>query len=175
MSPKQRQRAEEEARRIARSRKDRARYEAKQMEKARQAVAKVRDAEEAKTALVAREAERARLRAEYDAKQREESRLYWEKWHRGQAERDVRNRLDAANMADARRSQEANGNDRAYCRLYVSKDGGSDQPETPDARRCWLLPGHEGRCQPEPPRPVKGGGGRGLGLLLMAAALWGAA
>lgn len=171
MSPKQRQRAEEEARRIARSAKDRARYEAKQVEKARQAGAKVRDAEEAKAWAAKREAEQAQLRREREILQREIDRIDAERWRKDREEREAREKQDAANMAAARRSQEANGNDRAYCRLYVSKDGGSEQPETPDARRCWLLPGHEGRCLPEPPRPVKGGG-RGLGLLLMAAALW---
>lgn len=58
--------------------------------------------------------------------------------------------LEPTDLADAQRSQEANGDTRAYCRMYVSADGGSDQPETPDAPRCWLLPGHQGRCQPKP-------------------------
>lgn len=170
MSPRQQRLAEEEARRIARSAKDKARYDAKQIEKARQAGAKVRDAEEAKAALEAREAERARLRAEYDARQREESRLYWEKWHKEQAEREAREKQDAANMAEARASQQEHGDERPRCHRDTSETSASVRSGV----RCWLLPGHEGRCLPEPPRPVKGGG-RGLGLLLMAAALWGAA
>ena len=174
MTPGQKKRIEA-ARRAAKSAKDRADYDARKLEKARQAGIKARTAEEAKAALEAREAERAQLRREREILRREEDRIDAERWRKDREERDAREKQDAANMAEARRSQEANGNDRAYCRLYTSKDGGSDQPETPDARRCWLLPGHEGRCLPEPPRPVKGGGGRGLGLLLMAAALWGAA
>lgn len=174
MTPGQKKRLEA-ARRAAKSAKDRADYDARKIERARQAGAKVRDAEEAKAWAAKREAEQAQLRREREARESEERRAYSEKWHKEQAERDARNRQDTANLEAAHRSQNANGNDRAYCRMYVSKDGGTDQPETPDARRCWLLPGHEGRCLPEPPRPVKGGGGRGLGLLLMAAALWGAA
>lgn len=158
------------ARAQARNAKDREAYKERRLEEARQAGIRAKSAEEAKAALEAREAERARLRAEYDARQREESRVYWAKWHKEQAERDAANRLAAQDLADARKSEAANGPERAYCRLYVSADGGSDQPETPGAARCWLLPGHQGRCQPAPPKPSKGG--RGLGLLLMAAALW---
>lgn len=58
---------------------------------------------------------------------------------------DEAREFDAARLSEAR-----NGPSRAYCRLYVSKDGGSEQPETPDAPRCWLQPGHDGRCQPAP-------------------------
>lgn len=58
--------------------------------------------------------------------------------------------LDRANLDAARLSEARNGPSRAYCRLYVSKDGGSDRPETPGAPRCWLQPGHDGRCQPSP-------------------------
>lgn len=163
MTPGQKKRLEA-ARRAAKSAKDRADYDARRVEEARQAGIKARTAEEAKAALEAREAERAQLRREREILQREVDRIDAERWRKDREEREAREKQDAANMADAHRSQNANGNDRAYCRLDVSS-----------GVRCWLLPGHEGRCLPEPPRPVKGGGGRGLGLLLMAAALWGAA
>ena len=61
MTPGQKKRIEA-ARRAAKSAKDRADYDARKLEKARQAGIKARTAEEVKAALEAREAERAQLR-----------------------------------------------------------------------------------------------------------------
>jgi hypothetical protein len=177
VTPGQKKRLEAD-RRAAKSAKSRAKYDARRIEEARQAGIKARTAEEARIALEAREAERAQLRAEREQLRREQDRIdaaesakRWEKWRAEQDARDAANRLAAQDLADARKSEAANGPERAYCRMYVSADGGSDQPETPGAARCWLLPGHQGRCQAALPKPARVGG-RGLGLLLMAAALW---
>lgn len=149
------------ARAKTRNAKDREAYKERQRARDYAEAEALRARNERESAEAARKVEAKRLRDERDALERERSRLHWEKWHKEQAEREAANRLAAQDLADARKSEAANGPERAYCRLDVS-----------EGVRCWLLPGHQGRCQPAPPKPSKGG--RGLGLLLMAAAMWGA-
>ena len=161
MNPGQKRKRDTE-RRAAKSAKGRADYEARQMEKARQAGIKARTLEEAKAWAAKRESEQAQLRQERAILQREADRIDAERWHRERAEQQAARTLAAAELADATKAQAEHGTDRAYCRLDVSS-----------GVRCWLLPGHQSPCRAQPaptPPPRRMGGHSALLAMLMMVA-----